>query len=65
MAVVFRDSFSNSRRRISTRRDYPELAPVIERGVAVAIDGQIYNNALLQDVHDGAEVYLMPKLRGG
>lgn len=46
-------------------RDYPELAPIIERGVAVAIDGQIYNNALLQTVPEDAEVYLMPKVSGG
>jgi len=44
---------------------YPELAPTIDRGVAVAIDGQIYNNALLQTVPDNAEVYLMPKASGG
>ena len=44
---------------------YPELAPIIERGVAVAIDGQLYNNALLQTVPENAEVYLMPKASGG
>ena len=49
----------------SLGRDYPELAPIIERGVAVAIDGQIYNNALLQVVPEDAEVYLMPKASGG
>ena len=46
-------------------RDYPKLAPLIERGVAVAIDGQVYNNALLQTVPTDAEVYLMPKVSGG
>ena len=47
-------------------REYPGLAPLIERGgVAVAIDGQIYNNALLQTVPADAEVYLMPKIAGG
>ena len=46
-------------------RDYPELVPIIDRGVAVAIDGQIYNDALLQAVPEGAEVYLMPKASGG
>ena len=47
------------------RRDYPELAPIIDRGVAVVIDGQIYNNALLQTVPADAEVYLMPRVSGG
>ena len=44
---------------------YPELAPVLGRGVAVAIDGRIYRDSLLQPVPAGAEVYLMPRVAGG
>ena len=44
---------------------YPELAPVLDRGVAVAIDGRIYRDSLLQPVPEGAEVYLMPRVSGG
>ena len=44
---------------------YPELGPVLERGVAVSIDGQLYRDAWLQPIPPGAEVYLMPKLAGG
>ena len=44
---------------------YPELAPVLERGVAVAIDGQLYRDDWLRPVPDGAEVYLMPRVAGG
>ncbi len=44
---------------------YPELAPVLGRGVAVAIDGRVYRDSLLQPVPDGAEVYLMPRVAGG
>ncbi len=47
------------------KRDYPELEPVLERGVAVAINGKIYNNALLQPVPADAEVFLMPRMSGG
>ncbi len=44
---------------------YPELAPVLERGVAVAIDGRLYRDAWLQPIPDGAEVFLMPRVAGG
>lgn len=44
---------------------YPELAPVLKRGVAVSIDGQLYSDALLEPIPDQAEVYLMPKVSGG
>ena len=44
---------------------YPELGPVLERGVAVSIDGQLYQDAWLQPIPPGAEVYLMPRMAGG
>ena len=44
---------------------YPELAPLLERGVAVAIDGQLYRDAWLQPIPPGAEVYLMARVGGG
>jgi sulfur-carrier protein len=44
---------------------YPELKPILDKGVAVAIDGQLYRDAQLQEVPDGAEVYLMPRVAGG
>ena len=47
------------------RRDYPELEDILERGVAVAIDGQIYNNSWLQPIPEDAEIFLMPKMSAG
>lgn len=47
------------------KKNYPELEPVLQRGVAVAIDGQIYREALLQPIPPQAEVVLMPKLAAG
>ena len=44
---------------------YPELRPLLDRGVAVAIDGQLYRDAQLQPVPEGSEVYLMPRVAGG
>lgn len=44
---------------------FPELAPHIEAGVAVAIDGQIYQDALLQPIGADSEVHILPPIAGG
>lgn len=44
---------------------YPELAPHLEDGLAVAIDGQIYQDALLEPIAEGAEVHILPQIAGG
>jgi molybdopterin synthase sulfur carrier subunit len=46
-----------------------ELHPLLERhleeGVAVAIDGQIYQDALFQAIGRDSEVFLLPQIAGG
>ena len=49
--------------RLSER--FPELAPHLVDGYAVAIDGTIYQDALFQPIPDGSEVHLIPKIAGG
>jgi molybdopterin converting factor small subunit len=44
---------------------HPELAPVLARGVAVAVDGTIYAGAFLAPIAEGSEVFLLPALAGG
>jgi molybdopterin synthase sulfur carrier subunit len=44
---------------------YPQLKPILDRGVAVAIDGTIYRSAFLAPIPEGSEVYLLPALSGG
>lgn len=44
---------------------FPELAPHLERGLAVAIDGQIYQDALLVPIASDAEVHILPQIAGG
>lgn len=46
-------------------QDHPKLKPLIERGVAVSIDGQIYRDDLFRPIPPGAEVFLLPRLAGG
>ena len=44
---------------------FPALAPHLEEGLAVAIDGQIYQDALLMEIPQKAEVHILPAIAGG
>ncbi len=44
---------------------HPALAPHLEQGLAVAIDGQIYQDALFQAIAPDAEVHILPQIAGG
>ncbi|MEM1047023.1 MAG: MoaD/ThiS family protein [Pseudomonadota bacterium] len=44
---------------------YPGLKPQIERGVSVAIDGEIYRDAWFTPIRADSEVILMPYMAGG
>ena len=44
---------------------YPGIKPHLEEGLAVAIDGQIYQDAWLQPIPPGSEVHLLPAIGGG
>lgn len=44
---------------------FPELKPILEDGFAVAIDGEMYEDSLLQPIKPGSEVILIPKIAGG
>jgi sulfur-carrier protein len=44
---------------------YPELKPLLDRGVTVAVNGTLYRGAFLATIPEGSEVYLLPALEGG
>ena len=44
---------------------YPEAGPHLEDGMAVAIDGQIYQETLFQEIGSNSEVHIMPQIAGG
>jgi molybdopterin converting factor small subunit len=50
-------------RRLGER--YPALAPHLDEGIALAIDGEIHQDALFSPVRPDSEVCLMPKIAGG
>jgi molybdopterin converting factor small subunit len=47
------------------REAFPGLAPHLEQSPAVAIDGQIYQDALFQEIGAGSEVHILPQIAGG
>jgi molybdopterin converting factor small subunit len=44
---------------------HPALVPHLESGVAVAIDGQIYQETLFEPIAPDSEVFLLPQIAGG
>lgn len=45
--------------------EFPELAPHLEEGLAVAIDGQIYQDTLLEPIGPDSDVHILPQIAGG
>ena len=46
-------------------RRYPGFGEHIERRMAIAIDGEIHQDALFEPLRAESEVYLIPKIGGG
>jgi molybdopterin converting factor small subunit len=44
---------------------HPALGRHLEEGVAVAIDGQIYQDPLLEPIDPASEVFVIPQIAGG
>ena len=47
------------------RARYPGLAPALDAGVSVSIDGRIIAASLTEPVAPDQEIYLMQRLKGG
>lgn len=46
-------------------RDFPGLKPFIDGGISFAVNGELSNPNSNELLPDGAEIYLMQKLKGG
>ena len=44
---------------------YPDLQAHLDNDLAVAIDGEIYQDALLQPILSKSEVFVFPRIAGG
>ena len=50
---------------LELERRYPGLGKQVEEGMAVAIDGEIYQDAYGAELKPGSEIVLIPKIGGG
>lgn len=46
-------------------KKYPGIGSAIDQELAIAIDGQIYQDAFLEKVAEDSEIYFLPKISGG
>jgi molybdopterin synthase sulfur carrier subunit len=46
-------------------RRFPGLGQQIEESMAIAIDGEIYQDAYHAPLNPGSEIWLIPKIAGG
>ena len=44
---------------------YPRMQSQVEEGIAVSIDGEIYRDNWGEEIPAGAEIFLLPRIRGG
>ena len=44
---------------------YPVLRPVLQKGVTVAVNGEVFHGAFLTPIPEGSEVFLLPAMQGG
>ena len=57
---------TNFRRLVlELERRYPGLGHQVEEGMAVAIDGEIFQDAYLAQLKPESEIVLIPKIGGG
>jgi len=58
---------ANTVRRLILELDrrFPGLGHQIDEGMALAIDGEIYQDAYLAQLNPDSEIYLIPKIGGG
>ncbi len=44
---------------------YPRMQGRVDEGVAVSINGEIFRDNWGEEIPEGAEIYLLPRIRGG
>jgi molybdopterin synthase sulfur carrier subunit len=61
------DVEANTVRRMIAELDkrYPGLGEQIDEGMAIAIDGEIFQDAYLEKLKPDSEIVLIPKIGGG
>jgi molybdopterin converting factor small subunit len=60
---VTADTFRRLIRELNER--FPGLGTQVEEGMAIAIDGEIYQDAYSAALKPDSEIYIIPKIGGG
>ncbi|WP_428535129.1 MoaD/ThiS family protein [Rhodopila sp.] len=50
---------------IELNRRFPGLGTQVEETMAIAVDGEIFQDAYAVELKPGSEIYLIPKIGGG
>jgi molybdopterin converting factor small subunit len=46
-------------------KQYPQMQIQLDDGIAVSVNGEIFRDNWSQEIPEGAEVFLLPRIQGG
>ena len=46
-------------------KQYPQMQIQLDDGIAVSVNGEIFRDDWAQEIPEGAEVFLLPRIQGG
>ena len=46
-------------------KQYPSMQSQLEDGIAVSVNGQIFRDSWSEQIPEGAEIFLLPRIQGG
>ena len=44
---------------------YPRMGRLVDEGIAVSINGEIFRDNWGEEIPEGAEIFLLPRIQGG
>ena len=46
-------------------KHYPDMQSQVDDGIAISVNGQIFRDSWSEEIPEGAEVFLLPRIQGG
>ena len=46
-------------------KQYPGMQSQLDDGIAVSVNGQIFRDSWSEQIPEGAEIFLLPRIQGG
>jgi len=44
---------------------YPDMQKQLDDGIAVSVNGEIFRDSWSEEIPEGAEIFLLPRIQGG